>query len=536
MMRTVLMQLKRVVRRFIPDRVMARIRRSEHSRAVRRNVDLYVVDPVSARRWVKLTPDTYRVISTVPTESVSGVDVVTAGPPDTELARYLGWHGSDVVVRGSVGRPGMRGMRVVEPPIVPITAVTSPRIADTLPPEAAESPASMLAIASAAGLRIGVIPEVVADLSLPITQIAGAHVVIFAAVPLHDIGGGSRAAQIAIELLRRGYGVTYVYRYPTVESGDLGLRFIHPDLAEVDVAVFEPGLIRRANGDAIVIVEAPIAEFVSPVERLASEGWTVVYDVIDDWTDVALGGDWYRRDAEQRLVDASTGITCSADDLTAHIATFGREAVVVPNAVNESIFGVAEPQSRPSDLPAGSVLGYHGSLYGEWFDWRALESVAEAFPDHVVAVIGDARGVPKVSADNIVFLGLKRQSELPAYLQSFEVGLVPFEVSNLTHTVSPLKIYEYLASGVPVAAPPLRPLRGLDGVYLDPHLPTAVAKAIEGGPPDRNVALRDHTWGARLAIMFRHIDRQLQPIDNDGVTTAVRLPVRYGKAERWIRA
>ncbi len=57
-------------------------------------------------------------------------------------------------------------------------------------------------------------------------------------------------------------------------------------------------------------------------------------------------------------------------------------------------------------------------------------------------------------------------------------GVIPFRVNETTHAVSPLKAYEYLASGVPIAAPPLRALEGLDGVHTDTDLTVAV-----GGRP-----------------------------------------------------
>ena len=69
--------------------------------------------------------------------------------------------------------------------------------------------------------------------------ITGEAVVILAAVPLHDVGGGSRGAQIALELVRRGYHVTYVNRYPTYEDVDLGLRYIHPRLEQIGFTRFD---------------------------------------------------------------------------------------------------------------------------------------------------------------------------------------------------------------------------------------------------------------------------------------------------------
>jgi hypothetical protein len=99
----------------------------------------------------------------------------------------------------------------------------------------------------------------------------------------------------------------------------------------------------------------------------------VLYDVIDDWTDEALGGMWYAPVFEQRIVDLADGFSASAPDLRARIAGFGHDAVLAPNAVNVTLFGKAFDGARPMDLPDGPLIGYHGSLYGDWFDWGALE-------------------------------------------------------------------------------------------------------------------------------------------------------------------
>jgi glycosyltransferase involved in cell wall biosynthesis len=78
---------------------------------------------------------------------------------------------------------------------------------------------------------------------------------------------------------------------------------------------------------------------------------------------------------------------------------------------------------------------------------------------------------------NVHFLGLKPQGSLPDYLARFDVGLLPFVVSPMTHAVSPLKVFEYLACGVPVAAPPLRAVVGIPGVVTAEHLVDAVEEA-----------------------------------------------------------
>ncbi len=536
MINKVLVGIKRVIRPLIPDSIMARMRLAQHSRMVRNNVDIYEPDRASARRWLRLTPDTYRVISGSPPPSTKA-DAVAIGTVDAELARFLGWHGSEVVVRGRVNRPAMRGMRVVEPTVASLSLVTTAEVLGELPLDEQAGADQVLRFATDAGRRIGLIPEITNDSVTPQEgQIVIPAVVILSAVPLHDIGGGSRASQIAFEFLRRGYHVTYVHRYPSSEGSDLGLRYVHQNLAQVSFDRFDPTHLAARASDGTVIVEAPTREFLAQAQILKRNGWSVVYDLIDDWTDQALGGDWYDSDIERQIISLADGITCSADDLVLRIEELGRNALLVPNGVNDALFGAPVSGERPSDLPAGSVIVYHGSLYGSWFDWDALKRVAEGFPDHAIAIIGDPRGVPESMPPNVHFLGLKAQGDLPAYLTRCDIGIVPFVVNDLTHAVSPLKVYEYLACGLPVASTPLRPLVDLDGVYVDDDLVVAVRTALAAPKPDRAAESAKHSWGSRLEVLMASVGNRLRDIDNRGVTVFTRPPHHYGKKYRWIKA
>ncbi|HSJ72593.1 MAG TPA: glycosyltransferase [Acidimicrobiia bacterium] len=526
---------KKAIRPLIPDALMARYRRHQHSRAVRTNVDIYVRDDRAARRWRAFTPDTYRVVSAIPLTTPRR-DAIVIGEPNPELERYLGFHGCEVVALGRVNKPSMRSMRITEPVVRPRSIVTTRSILEEAGIEDMADPPAVLRVLGDAGARIGLVPEVVREtVAADLPPIDGDAVVVMAAVPLHDIGGGSRAAQIAFELVRRGYHVTYVYQFPSSEGVDLGLRYPHRRLEEHHLDAFVVESLTARTGSGVVIVEAPIGEFIPSVEHLKDSGWTVLYDVIDDWTDEALGGMWYAPVFEQRIVDLADGFSASAPDLRARIAGFGHEAVLAPNAVNVTLFGKPLDGARPHDLPDGPLIGYHGSLYGDWFDWGALRAVAEAFTDHTVVVIGDDRGVPSDLPRNIVFLGLKAQGDLAAYLRHFDVGLVPFTITDVTHAVSPLKVYEYLACGVPVAAPPLRALEGVVGVSTDSDLTVAVREALQRPRPDANGALAAHSWGARLAVMMGAIGRDLAEPVEDGIRVLRKPPMRYTRSERWIR-
>ncbi len=549
--------LRKLVRPLIPDAVMARYRLHEHSRQVRVNVDVFLPPGDGSRsRWLTTTPDTYRVGRLPEGAAVEfhhvapgspglpdgrDADVLAAGADrsDAELAaRLVTAAAVDVGVIAEVPAPRLVARRRVEPTVAPL-AVAARRgrwmEAGGLPAGEAPLP-GLLERLRDAGNRIGLVPHPPAGAPAARTDpISAPPVLILALVPMHDVGGGSRSAQLARELVRRGYHVTYAALYGTMESRDLGLRYVHPRLEQPRATELDVGrYLQRVDGKTpIVIVEAPTPEFLDPVRRATSAGATVVYDVVDDWSAPSLGGDWYRPEVEDQLAALAEVVTASAPDLVAARQRRGRPAVLVPNGVDAEIFaGDAGP--RPPDIPAGAgpVIGYHGSLHGDWFDWDAVAAVAAAYPQARLVVIGDDRVPRPGMPPHVHFLGLKPQIHLPAYLAAMDVGIVPFVVSGVTHAVSPLKAFEYLASGVPVAAPPLRSLAGLDGVHTAKSLPDAVAAALAAPRPDRAAALAAHSWGGRLAEMFRAAGLDLQDAAGPGPTVLVRPATHYRKADR----
>jgi hypothetical protein len=128
-------------------------------------------------------------------------------------------------------------------------------------------------------------------------------------------------------------------------------------------------------------------------------------------------------------------------------------------------------------------------------------------------------------------LGLKPQAELAAYLAHTDVALIPFVISPTTHAVSPLKVYEYLAMGVPVAAPPLETLEGLEGVAVEADLVAAVRQALTMPRPDSGVIRQRHSWGARLEQIFDGVGIEL-PGEDRPVVVEERPIRRYRLEER----
>ena len=134
-----------------------------------------------------------------------------------------------------------------------------------------------------------------------------------------------------------------------------------------------------------------------------------------------------------------------------------RSMAHLPNGVNFDHF-FRKHEQRPSEyhtIPRPIAL-YVGAM-DVWFDWDLLNFSVDQLPDVSFVLIGPDERARKMlrPAKNLFMLGPRPYRELPLYMQHANVGIIPFDVANhgdLVRSIHPLKLYEYLASGLPVVA------------------------------------------------------------------------------------
>ena len=109
----------------------------------------------------------------------------------------------------------------------------------------------------------------------------------------------------------------------------------------------------------------------------------------------------------------------------------------------------------PADLRSlpPPIVGYVGGVH-QWIDQPLVCAVADALPEASIVLIGPCQTDVSAlkSRANIHLLGARPHSELPEYINHFDVGLIPYRLSEYTAHVYPTKLNEYLAMGVPVVA------------------------------------------------------------------------------------
>jgi len=117
----------------------------------------------------------------------------------------------------------------------------------------------------------------------------------------------------------------------------------------------------------------------------------------------------------------------------------------------------ARPKPVPEDLAGirGPIIGYAGLIDEARMDCELLDRMARAHPEWSIVLVGpvqEAVLVRNLSHPNIHFLGLRSYDELPAYVNAFDVAMVPYKVTEATHDINPTKLLEYMAAGKPVVS------------------------------------------------------------------------------------
>jgi glycosyltransferase involved in cell wall biosynthesis len=146
----------------------------------------------------------------------------------------------------------------------------------------------------------------------------------------------------------------------------------------------------------------------------------------------------------------------------------------------------------------------------EWVDFDAVARVGERLPRASVLVVGPGTPARRSYPANVHFTGPVAHAELPALLGACDVGLVPFVKSAHTHAVSPLKLFEYLAAGLPVVATRLDEIEATSPPALLCDSTAAFAEAaaeVQDGDPAGRAArvafAREHTWSKRYQTARR---------------------------------
>jgi len=258
----------------------------------------------------------------------------------------------------------------------------------------------------------------------------------------------------------------------------------------------------------------------------------VIYHAVDEYSAYVSGGqDSAKRvqvikDMEAETIAKSDLVFVTSSALYESKQHLHASTRLVENGVDYDLFAnpVAET-ANPDDLSeiAHPLIGYVGVI-NEKINFQLLTAIARKKPQWQFVLVGpvalkkEREQVEILSAlANVHLLGRKPVDRLPSYMHAFDVCLIPYKRNEWTRNISPLKLYEYLATGVPIVStgiPATQEFSELVWVACDSDAFTqAISRALDTDTPERRrkqqALAKNHTWDQRVETLSTTIEAHL---------------------------
>lgn len=226
---------------------------------------------------------------------------------------------------------------------------------------------------------------------------------------------------------------------------------------------------------------------------------------------------------EPELIAKNDLCVANSTFLAEYCGQFNLNSFDVGQGCDLDIFVSNKEKAAPVDVSAisGTVVGYVGALQSIRLDIAIIAHIASSRPEWTVVLVGPEDELFKSSNlhqfKNILFTGGKPISELPDYINFFDVCINPQLINEVTIGNYPRKIDEYLAIGKPVVATATKAMETFsDFVYLAQNKEEYVLlieKALKENSGLKELERREfaleHTWENSVAKIYSAV-KQLQ--------------------------
>ena len=361
-----------------------------------------------------------------------------------------------------------------------------------------------------------------------------AYVCLDPGIPVFGTKGASvHIQEVVREYRRRGHDVTV---YATRRGSD-----VPDDLAELRVV--DVPITTRDEGERERAQQAASA---SVSDMVRAGGYDLVYEryslfstviaecgvpgilevnapLIDEQRTHRMLVDEQAADAAlQEQVQAALATICVSDPVRDWVIarTEGTRVFTVPNGVNVHRI-TPQPES-----PGAPVVTFVGTLK----PWHGVDVLlrarAQAHKDWQLRIIGD--GPMRAELDDLArslgvdvdFRGAVAPDAIPQHMAGTAIGVAPYPAmdTDSDQYFSPLKVYEYMAAGLPVVASrvgQLPEIMGESAYLVPPSDPEALAEALDAlvanpaerarvGSDNRRQAEREHSWTGTVDHILAH--------------------------------
>ncbi len=247
----------------------------------------------------------------------------------------------------------------------------------------------------------------------------------------------------------------------------------------------------------------------------------VVYYCVDEYVEWPGADRNLVIEMEEHLLAVSDLVLATADDLCQKKRRNGKLPVFIPHGVDFEHFNIKR-QVSDSELLQNlkpPIIGFFGAV-SEWLDFEMLIYAAKARPEWSFVLLGpiDTNVSILNGITNIHLPGKVSYKDLPLHAAAFDIGLIPFVVNELTISVNPLKLIEYLACGLPVVSSALPEVVKFSEFAYIANDKYSFVEAIELALKEDNELLRQsrkniartYSWRSIADRFAEHIELAIQ--------------------------
>jgi GT2 family glycosyltransferase/glycosyltransferase involved in cell wall biosynthesis len=198
----------------------------------------------------------------------------------------------------------------------------------------------------------------------------------------------------------------------------------------------------------VSIVDHP---FWFPLAEKLSGGFTI-YDCMDyhpGFGDESA----HLVELEEMAMTQSDILVLTSQDLYQRFSHKNENSILIRNGCEFKYFNAPPITIYKSKFK--KVVGYYGAI-SSWFDATTVIALAKRFSEYEFLLVGSTYGCENLNdlkkLSNVTLVGEVAYDQLTKYLYAFDVAIMPFMVNELTIATNPVKVYEYLSSGVPVVS------------------------------------------------------------------------------------
>lgn len=248
----------------------------------------------------------------------------------------------------------------------------------------------------------------------------------------------------------------------------------------------------------------------------------LIYEYIDDLSLFYYHTPQMEEEHQQLMAQADLTV-CTASKLYTQALPYAKKAILSPNAGDYTFF-YANRNCQINEMLRGKIeqyeciIGYYGCL-ASWFDYGLIKEIASKKPKWGFVMIGycfddSFHQLEKKRFPNIIHIPAQPYRLLPSFIAAFDIQCIPFVINEITNSTSPVKLFEYMASGKPILTSKMPECLKYQSVYTYENADDFIMQAQHLlSLKDNKEYLRcldmeakENTWTARVETILKNIE------------------------------